>query len=116
MPKTETLRWSAITLFKDTFRPSNKDILKPKGIRFPTMYNTKYSPFDTKLTQFHRLLIRASLWETKNSKILRKWSPKRTAFFKSPITFDNDLLITGDTCSSKSDAFYPFFKKIRPRI
>ena len=39
------------------------------------------------------------------------WSPKRTAFFKSPVTFDNDLLITGDTCSSKVDLFYPIFKK-----
>ena len=53
----------------------------------------------------------ASLRETKNSKILRKWSPKRTAFFKSPLTFDNDLLITGDTCSSKMDPFYPILKK-----
>ena len=55
MPKTETLRWSAITLLKDTFRPSNIDILKPKGISFPTMYNTKCPTFDTKLTQSHGL-------------------------------------------------------------
>ena len=55
MPKTETLRWSAITLLKDTFRPSNKDILKPKRISFPAMYNTKCAPFDTKLTQSYGL-------------------------------------------------------------
>ena len=55
VPKTETLRWSAITLLKDTFRPSNIDILKPKGISFPTMYNTKCPTFDTKLTQSHGL-------------------------------------------------------------
>ena len=51
-----TQRWSAITLLKDTFRPSNVDILKPKRISFPTIYNTKCPPFDTKLTQFHRLM------------------------------------------------------------
>ena len=55
MPKTETLRWSAITLLKDTFRLSNIDILKPKEISFPTMYKTKCPPFDTKSNQSHGL-------------------------------------------------------------
>ena len=54
-PKTDTLRWSAITLLKDTFRSSNIDILRPKGISFPTIYNTKLPPFDTKLIHSHRL-------------------------------------------------------------
>ena len=54
-PKIDTLRWSAITLLKDTFRSSNIDILRPKGISFPTIYNTKLPPFDTKLIHSHRL-------------------------------------------------------------
>ena len=63
------------------------------------------------ITNLPNLELRTSLRETKNSKIFKMWSPKRTAFFKSPVTFDNDLLITGDTCSSKVDLFYPIFKK-----
>ena len=59
------------------------------------------------ITNLPNLEIRTSLWETKNSKILKTWAPKRTTFFKSSVTFDNDLLITGDTCSSKIDPFYP---------
>ena len=59
------------------------------------------------ITNLPNLELRTSLRKTKNSKILKTWSPKRTAFFKSPVTFDNDLLITGDTCSSKIGPFYP---------
>ena len=59
------------------------------------------------ITNLPNLELRTSLRKTKNSKILKKWSPKRTAFFKSPVTFDNDLLITGDRCSSKIGPFYP---------
>ena len=58
------------------------------------------------ITNLPSLELRTSLPETKNSKILKTWSPKRTAFFKSPVTFDNDLLITGDLCCSKIDPFY----------
>ena len=58
-------------------------------------------------TNLPNLELRTSLRKRKNSKILKTWSPKRTAFFKSPVTFDNDLLITGDTCSSKIDPVYP---------
>ena len=57
------------------------------------------------ITNLPSLELRTSLRETKNSKILKTWSPKRTAFFKSPVTFDNDLLITGDLCCSKIDPF-----------
>ena len=57
----QTIRWSAITLLKDTFIPSNTVILKTKGISFPIMYNTKCPPFDTKLTKSHVLYIKISL-------------------------------------------------------
>ena len=59
------------------------------------------------ITNLPNLELRTSLRKTKNSKILKTWSPKRTAFFKSPVAFDNDLLITGDLCCSKIDPFYP---------
>ena len=51
LPKTQTLQWSAVTLVKDTFRPSNMDFLKPQGINFPTMYNTNSPLFDTYVGQ-----------------------------------------------------------------
>ena len=59
------------------------------------------------ITNLPNLELRTSLRKTKKSKILKTWSLKRTAFFKSPVTFDNDVLITGNTCSSKIDLFYP---------
>ena len=47
--------------------------------------------------------------------ILRKESPKRTAFFKFPVTFDDDLLITGDTYSPKIDPILSSFEIMTSR-
>ena len=72
---------------------------------FYSHWHTKYrfQPF------WPNFELSTSLRETKKSKIFRNWSPKRTAFFKSPLTFDNDLLITGDTCSFKINPFTQFW-------
>ena len=46
-------------------------------------------------------------------KVFRKYPPRRTAFFKLPVTFDNDLIITGDTYSPKINPFLPSFEIMR---
>ena len=56
-------------------------------------------------TNLPNLESRTSLRKAKNSESLKRGLQKGTAFFKSPVTY-NDLLITGDTCSSKIDPFY----------
>ena len=45
-----TIRRSAVTPSKATFRRSNIDFLKPQWISFPTVYNMNCSLFDTNMT------------------------------------------------------------------
>ena len=50
MLNIRTLRRSAVTPSKDTFRPSNIDFLKPQRMSLPTVYNMNCSLFDTNMT------------------------------------------------------------------